>query len=284
MKKNLQTKFSTRQKMLSKDFELYYYSDRELERVESHTHDYYEFYFFLEGNVELVIDGTAYKPGYGDVILIPPGTMHQVKVLNQEKEYRRFVFWIRRTFMEQLTERSEAYGYLNSLAEMKKQFIFKNDLMAASHIQFQIMQLIEEMQSERFGKEEKIPICVQELLLHLNRMVYEKNHPEKPKETKSLYQILVSYIEANLEKDLTLEELADEFFVSKYHIAYVFKEKMGMSLHQYIIKKRLEACREAMRGGETITTIYKAYGFKDYSAFYRAFKKEYGMTPKAFRK
>ena len=48
MKKNLQTAFSTRQYMLSKDFEVYYYSDFYLSQVKDHAHDYYEFYFFLE--------------------------------------------------------------------------------------------------------------------------------------------------------------------------------------------------------------------------------------------
>ena len=57
MKKNLQTAFSTRQYMRSKDFEIYYYSDLGLSPVDSHSHDYYEFYFFLEGNVNISING-----------------------------------------------------------------------------------------------------------------------------------------------------------------------------------------------------------------------------------
>ena len=42
MKKNLKTEFSTRQYMLSRDFEIYYYSDKNLPDVKMHTHDYYE--------------------------------------------------------------------------------------------------------------------------------------------------------------------------------------------------------------------------------------------------
>ena len=47
MAKNLQTKFSTRQYMLSRDFEIYYYNEPASEKVSIHSHDYYEFYFFL---------------------------------------------------------------------------------------------------------------------------------------------------------------------------------------------------------------------------------------------
>ena len=51
MAKNLQTKFSTRQYMLSRDFEIYYYNEPASEKVSIHSHDYYEFYFFLEGDM-----------------------------------------------------------------------------------------------------------------------------------------------------------------------------------------------------------------------------------------
>ena len=43
MRKNLQTAFSTRQYMISQDFEIYYYNDLNLEKVPLHSHDYYEF-------------------------------------------------------------------------------------------------------------------------------------------------------------------------------------------------------------------------------------------------
>ncbi len=51
MKKKLQTKFSTRQYMLLKDFEIYYYNDSHFSGVQSHIHNYFEFFLFLEGDV-----------------------------------------------------------------------------------------------------------------------------------------------------------------------------------------------------------------------------------------
>lgn len=94
MKKNLQTRFSTRQYMLSRDFEIYYYKDNTLAGVDSHTHDYYEFYFFLEGDVSLEIAGRIFPLRYGDVVLIPPGTPHQPYIRDSRTPYRRFVFWV----------------------------------------------------------------------------------------------------------------------------------------------------------------------------------------------
>ena len=121
------------------------------------------------------------------------------------------------------------------------------------------------------------------LLLYLNRLIYERLHPHKTRTEESLYQNIATYIEEHLEEDLSLQKLAEEFFVSKYHIAHIFKDNLGLSIHQYITKKRLALCREAILGQMSITEAYHTFGFGDYSSFYRAFKKEYGISPKDFR-
>ena len=50
-----------------------------------------------------------------------------------------------------------------------------------------------------------------------------------------------------------------------------------------ILKKRMQASREAILGGENISQVYERFGFRDYSSFYRAFRREYGMSPKEYR-
>ena len=49
-----------------------------------------------------------------------------------------------------------------------------------------------------------------------------------------LYQNISQYIEEHLNEDLSLDRLAREFYVSKYHIAHIFKDSIGISVHQYI--------------------------------------------------
>ena len=68
--------------------------------------------------------------------------------------------------------------------------------------------------------------------------------------------------------------------MSKYYIAHLFKDHIGMSIHQYIAKKRVNACREAILGGMKISDVCLRYGYQDYSGFYRAFKKEFGISPR----
>ncbi|WP_310603643.1 AraC family transcriptional regulator [Anaerosporobacter sp.] len=283
MKKNLRTEFTRRQYMLSKDFEIYYYNDRNLMQVKPHTHNYYEFYFFLEGEVSIKIEEETYALKAGDIVLIPPNVYHHAIIHDKSKPYRRFVLWISKEYCEQLMEMSIDYVYLMQYVSISKEYIFHNDIITFNTIQAKVFQLVEEIQGERFGKNIKITLSINDLILHLNRIVYEWKQERRLIEGQNLYQNLIYYIDEHLDEKLTLDTLAKEFFISKYHIAHIFKDNMGLSIHQYILKKRLLACKEAMFGNESISEIYLLFGFKDYSSFYRAFKKEFGVSPKEFK-
>lgn len=283
MKEKYQSEFSLRQYMLSRDFEIYYYKDLGLKKVAPHTHDYYEFYFFLAGNVSMKINGTGYPLKSGDILFIPPDTSHQLIVHGNEVPYRRFVFWISQAYYEYLLSLSKDFGYLVSYATATNTYIFHTDHISYNLTQSIILHLLEELHSDRFGRETQLHVCVYELLLHLNRIVYEKNHLKKEGKERSLYLNILNYIESHPEENLSLDQLAEVFYVSKYHIAHEFKNSLGISVHQYVTKKRLSLCRDALLENKNITEIYQKYGFGDYSSFYRAFKKEYGVSPKEFR-
>ena len=107
MRSKIQTPFTHRQYMLSQDFEIYYYSDTSMlsqdfeiyyysdtrhNNVDLHSHDYYEFYFYMEGDVEFEIGDRRQALRSGDFVIVPPGTMHRAFVVNTELPYRRFVF------------------------------------------------------------------------------------------------------------------------------------------------------------------------------------------------
>ncbi|HHV11157.1 MAG TPA: AraC family transcriptional regulator [Clostridiales bacterium] len=280
MKKKLQTQFSNRQYMLSKDFEIFYYNDTSLTKVSTHSHDYYEFYFFLEGDVSIQIGSTLYPVTFGDIMLMPPHVPHRPIIHSLDVPYRRFVFWISQEYCSHLLGISPDYAYLMQYVQTSKSYLFHNDRVSFNAVQSKVLRLIEEMHSDRFGRAAQLFLCVNDLVLHLSRLVYDRNSFEKTTEELPLYQNLCAFIEGHLDEDLSLERLSAEFYVSKYHIAHVFKDSLGLSVHQYITKKRLALCREAIISNMGITKAYQTFGFGDYSSFYRAFKKEYGISPK----
>lgn len=59
----------------------------------------------------------------------------------------------------------------------------------------------------------------------------------KKYEENALYENILLYIEDHIDEDLTLDHLSEIFYVSKYHISHVFKANLGISVHQFIIKK-----------------------------------------------
>ncbi len=285
MKKNLKSEFSTRQYMLSRDFEIYYYSDRSIPNVQAHTHDYYEFYFFLEGNIIMYIDGKSFVPTPGTLIIIPPNLPHFARLVDGDIPYRRFVFWVTESFLETLSSISEDYVYLtNRTSKSGDFFLTRFSEIEYNAIQGKAFTLIDEIHSNRFGKEAKILIAVHDFILSINRMVYEKQNPVLAEtDTDTLYQTIVQYIENHIDENLSLDIIADKLHVSKFHISHLFTEINGLPLHKYVTKKRLAMCRDAILSGQDISTVSGAYGFSDYSVFYRAFVKEYGKSPKKFR-
>lgn len=266
-----------------KDYEICYYNDKNMSNDEKHVHSYYEVYFLSEDNASVFIQNKLYKLWQGDVVILPPGTLHRVIHREESETYSYFAFCISCEYYEKLLQISKDYEYMIKSVLEEEEYIYHNTQVEFSDIQSAIFHLLEEIHGNQYGKETKIFIGICDLLLLLNRMVYKKKHPQKAKEEENLYGNILKYIDDNLEKELSLEYLAGEFLVSKYHIAHIFKENTGISIHQYIMKKRLTACKEAILSNRSISKVYLMFGFKDYSSFYRAFKKEFGISPKEYK-
>lgn len=91
-----------------------------------------------------------------------------------------------------------------------------------------------------------------------------------------------AYINEHIEADLSLDNLADQLFVSKFHLSRLFKQYMHITCHQYITEHRLIAARRLINEGYSMAEVCKRCGYTNYSTFYRAFMKIYGISPRAW--
>ncbi len=282
MKKKLRSEFNSRQYMLSRDFEVYYYSDLHFSSVGRHSHAYTEVYLFCEGEVDMEIAGKRHPLQSGDVLVLPPGTEHRAIIRDDGKPYRRFVFWLSEDFCQALRRESPDYLYLLERVREKKEYVFPMDQVEFNGLRSQLFALLEELHTDHFGRDTQIGLHVRELILMLNRTVWQRKEQKAKKEMRSAYQRVTDYIRDNLDGDLSLDAMSQELYLSKYYIAHLFQENTGLSVHQYVTKKRLAACVEAMGSGQHINEIYSRFGFLNYSSFYRAFLKEYGCPPSVY--
>lgn len=93
-----------------------------------------------------------------------------------------------------------------------------------------------------------------------------------------------SFIDEYSNENLSLENIAQQTGISKFHFIRVFKSVFGISPYQYQKCKRLEQAKlDLLRGSEILFTALN-YGFPDTQTFTKAFKKQFGQTPGSIRK
>ena len=117
------------------------------------------------------------------------------------------------------------------------------------------------------------------VVLALRACIHAEFHTASVSRHHLMLDEVFLFIQAHLTEELTLDRLEKEFFVSREHIAREFKRQTGQTVHRYIVKARLDRCCTLIEQGLPITEVYKTSGFGGYNHFFRAFKKEYGMTP-----
>ena len=104
----------------------------------------------------------------------------------------------------------------------------------------------------------------------------------KSDDRKRIHRV-IDYVEAFLAEDISLADLALVAGRSKFHFSRLFKTAIGLTPHQYLMKRRVERAAEAMKARtESLADIALSYGFSDQTHFTRNFKKFKGVTPKQF--
>ena len=275
--------FDPRQIMHSSYFEIFHYKEPRPDTVEVHHHDFYEIYFFLGGAVEYWVDGKTFHLEPGDFLLINPMELHRPIVREDNKTYERIVLWIRKEYLEKLsTEEMDLTRCFDTTLPTHTNLIHPKTVERTA-LTTRLSELIRENYGTEMGSDLYAQGLFLQFMVELNRLALRAPKPRVFKDDSStLVSRVLTYINEHFSEELSLESIAGEFYVSKYYLSHAFSNEVGVSVYRYIILKRLTSACQLLLDGKSAKEVCVACGFTDYTSFFRAFKSEYGISPRDF--
>ena len=246
-----------------------------------HSHAFWELLYCRSSDrVEYLIGSDRYLLQRGDVVMVPPGVSHRPILPDRmEEPYVRDVLWISSEFVGTLArlfpDESSVYRDHNTpirTAGTRWEGIGK--LFRSS---------VQEAEKAAPGWELAVMGNTMLILSQLKRAYIERSAGVLKTEKRELLDELTAYIETNYQKALSLGDLARRFYVSESTISHLFKKRMGVSLYRYVTQRRLIAAKNRILEEVPLEAVAEQVGFVDYSSFYRAFKGEFGISPRHFK-
>lgn len=271
-------------------FRMYYSSAQPGHRTyREHHHTECEISVILEGSCHWQIRRKPVQCTKGDVLLfgsdeehyitdIAPGT--ELKILNLQFE-PRFIW----------TPGNDLFDARYLGIFLKHQENFQNRLASETIIAAQSAELIQQIHHECIEKAPEYELIVKatlmQLLGYLGRHHTDLLERPAPRATAHLRELeyALNYIDSHLTEELTLENIAKAAGLSRTYFSAVFREFNGVTVWDYITRKRIEmAMRYLQQTTLPITHISLACGFNTIANFNRSFKLVAHCTPSQFRK
>ena len=259
---------------LKEDFRLFHINDQTKKDFSYHYHDFHKIIVFISGKVTYHIEGNAYHLKPRDILLVSQGAIHKPEI-DPSVPYERYIFWIRDDLSCQ---------ELNTCFQKANDRSF-NLVRADSALQERLKDLLPEieqtLQNKHFGDTVLRNALFTQFMIYINRIFLRTSSSPDEKTYSSDTQVeqLLKYINRNLSENLSIDQLANRFFFSKYHMMRKFKNETGYTIHNYITSKRLLMARSLISQGMPVMKAAQASGFHDYTTFVRAYKKQFGKAP-----
>lgn len=226
---------------------------------EFHTH--HEIIWFMDGQARFISEQLHTPLAPNTLILIPRESYHQLLITGPQEDYHRCVFhFLHIPGLEGLIAKSLTDVQLLQVSPRLRDLFRQAITVAADPVAdgSAVMQSI--------------------LTLILYEVVQAHTAPIREGED-SVTSRCVNYVNQNITAPLSLSSIAGALNVSASYLSHAFKKEMNISLHQYILKKRLVMAHRKLMDGEPAVQAALECGFSDYSGFYKQFRKMYGQPP-----
>ncbi len=263
---------------LNEEFRFFHIKNKESLDIPYHYHDFHKLILILNGKVNYWIEGLKYELLPFDFVLVNRFNIHKPETSESDGTYYdRIILYLSDAFLAE-------YGLLDSFnkaAELKSYVVrFPADVSARLFDLFTVIEEDLKVKDTEYAGELTVKLDVLRALISFNKACISEDFGFKPEARYNRKLVdIIEYINDNLQKNLSIDYLADHFYMSKYHMMRVFKNETGYSIHQYITEKRILMARGLIMSGMPATAACIECGFNDYSSFSRAFKNQLGILP-----
>ncbi len=242
-----------------------------LDRGSKCTHRY-ELIYFVSGSGGLKIEGTFLPFEKETIYLLKPLTYYEICMGEGTLFDRYHISFSSANITEDLAEFVKTVFDQNNSCAIIKDFSVNELRRIFSGITF--AKNLAEKEREAY-----ITATLQQILILISTAHNKRSVTHSDEFASQVADFISKSLENN--KFLTLDEIAKTFFVSKFYLCRVFKSYSGTSIHAYINQKRIMKAKQYIDSGMGAKEVSEAVGYQDYSAFYRAYVKVMGISPKS---
>ena len=245
--------------------------------ISEHTQACDEISYIISGEAEIYNNDKVQKVKSGDIHIIGKGEKHKIVVAkNNNLRYVCIGF--------KLNSDATTYKILENIFHGSN----TTKIQAVDEIRTLISLLMSELYSKSLFCEDMIEMLILQILTLIYRKVILGINPDSKKAEKNqpnvLYEIM-RYIDSNFLNIESIEQIAVSLSYSKFYISHIFKEKTGMTIFDYITKKKIETASDMLKSTKfSITDIAEKLNYESTQSFSKMFKKQTGLSPDAFRK
>jgi len=239
-----------------------------------HSHEYYEIYLFFEGDSRFIVEGKSYRLEPYDILIINKNEFHQV-YHDTPTPYHRITVQIASDFFHHFNCQQYETCLMKSSVDIGNKI--PANIVRSSGIYDTFVRY--KKYSNNYITNSGLPV-LDAIIIEMMHLINQTSLHTTSDYINPSLQPLITYLNQHYTEDITLDFLEEKFFLSKYHLCRIFHNTTGLTVHEYLRKKRLAYVRELKSNGATLTDAAITAGYKDYSSFYRAYHKEYGVSPR----